>query len=255
MAYHFYNDNVGVDDNHIILENTATPNQTLTISFWFRTSDPPSGFPVKSHIFSITNDAGQTHVHARLGYTVAFGAPFVYFEWKNPAGGLNFNYVDNSYLPYNITWVNQWYHLAFTIAAAPTMDMHVFINGVKFNQTSTVWTSAGIESDPNGYQLGGTGIISPGTSLTGFDGEISQFTVWNTILSDGEILNMYQARGLKQVMLQTKPKLLKSAYLDNEQQKTGVTNRTWINMIKNPNNLGQTTAGSIIHIPDPFSNQ
>ena len=158
----------GINDN-LTMDPFDIPSPNSTLTMWFNSSD-------------IGGPTGGNRV-----LTVLFSKQNRYFPYidESAAGKIQIYVRDDAGSTITTTSVdfiaNEWYHLAITQSST---GLFFYINGQKMNST------AGISRYPTAL----TRISGYPNNTYNLLGKIDEMAVWNTTLTDAQILDIYNGR-------------------------------------------------------------
>ena len=154
--------------NYITVLNSQKIRNTATASFWFNSTDG-------SHYQSILSFTESTLTPSNISLLVDYDTTNkrIVVSAALPTQWVQVFSPNNSVLP------NIWYHVAFTINAS--YNLICYLNGINIGSI----TGTGIIIQYTLFQLGAGG------NFRGFNGYIENFLVYNRVLSNSEVLSLY----------------------------------------------------------------
>lgn len=158
----------GINDN-LIMDPFDIPSPNSTLTMWFNSTDiggPTGGNRVLTVLFS-----KQGQYFPYIDETAA-GKIQIYVKDDAGATGITSSVDFNA---------NEWYHLAITQSST---GLFFYINGQKMNST------AGVSRYPTAL----TRISGYPNNTYNLLGKIDEMAVWNTTLTDAQILDIYNGR-------------------------------------------------------------
>jgi hypothetical protein len=171
--------------------NEFTKASSFTIAFWIK-GPPPSAGGGTDFAFSL-NAKGYSWTNTKL---------FLEFEdWSTSAIGNGKFYIMDNWVEYinangmpNV-FNGNWHQLAFTYSGNSS-TIKAYIDGAIF-KTNTIGTLGPINfGDFNSFTIGGPSQYTHDqNSWMGFwEGQIDQFRLYNTVLTDSEISSLYASK-------------------------------------------------------------
>lgn len=161
-AYQFNNNSINIP-----LTQTLVNMSNRTISLWFKSSMNQSG----GRLFETTNYSWGIGCYNSTNFDC-------WFQKSDQA----YNFVGESFLNHN-----EWYNLVF-VCDSSNQQKKLYLNGTLINSGSPV-TNSGNPTDYINHYLK----IGMGNANESFSGAIDDIGIWNRVLSDCEIKNLYNA--------------------------------------------------------------
>lgn len=178
----------------IITKGFSLNSDGFTISFILRTS---ISYTTNTTIFSLNTDPGNSYSNNNIYIYIINGTGLYYNLYfcinnNNVVSSINFSTQIKKNTPYFISWT-----IARDVSGVPLWI--IYINNVKYTYTNDVNNVV----FPNILQVNSGYIGKYPTNTQNFQGTIDNFFIYNSILNDAQISNIYSKRSSTQTGVDT----------------------------------------------------